>query len=271
MQPEHRTPRPHPLIERALQEGMARAPFLRTARHHAGYLLPYLRPGMDLLDVGCGPGSITFELARYVAPGRTLGADLHREWLPAAAERDAAAARFVVADVCRLPFADASFDAAHSHALFQHLSDPIAALTELHRVLRPGGVIGVADWDRELASIHPSDETLQRSLAWLGALRRGEGGDPQAGRRLAERLARAGFERPAMHVVAQGLATRRTARDTGERWAATFEDAATRQQLIDLGIASAADLAALPAQWRAWGREPGAFVLTHWFCAVAYR
>jgi len=249
---------------------MGRAQFLRTAQHHAGYLLPYLRAGMNLLDVGCGPGSITAGLAQRVAPGATVGVDLRRATLPSRAERDASAARFVIADVCQLPFADASFDAAHAHALCQHLADPLAALHELRRVVRRGGVIGVADWDRELVIVHPRMELLERGFAHLAALRRSEGGDPQAGRMLAERLTRAGFERPAMHVVAEALASRRTAIETGETWARAFEEAVTRTRLLALGITSEAELDALPAAWRHWAHTPGAFLLTHWFCAVAF-
>ena len=249
---------------------MGRAQVLRTARHHAGYLLPYLRAGMDLLDVGCGPGSITTELARLVAPATAIGVDLRATTLPSRAEREASSARFVVADVCRLPFADASFDAVHAHALFQHLGDPLAALHELRRVLRSGGVIGAADWDRELIFLHPRAELLERSFTYLAALRRSEGGDPQAGRMLAERLTRAGFERPAMHVTAEALATRRNALETGETWAKAFEDATTRARLLALGVTSEAELDALPAAWRDWAHAPGAFMLTHWFCAVAF-
>jgi ubiquinone/menaquinone biosynthesis C-methylase UbiE len=268
---DQNTPRrPHPLIDRARQTRMARAQSLRTARHHAGYLLPYLRAGMDLLDAGCGPGSITTELARLVAPGTAIGIDRPHATLPERPGREASSARFVVADVCALPFADASFDAVHAHALFQHLADPFAALRELRRVLRPGGVIGLADWDRELLFLHPRAEPLERSFAWLAALRRSEGGDPQAGRMLAERLTRAGFERPAMHVVAEALATRRSALETGETWARTFEDASTRARLLALGVVSEAELDGLPAAWRDWARSPGAFMLAHWFCAVAF-
>jgi ubiquinone/menaquinone biosynthesis C-methylase UbiE len=249
---------------------MMRAQSLRTARHHAGYLLPYLRSGMQLLDVGCGPGSITNELARLVAPGTTVGVDVRAATLPARAEREASAACFTIADVCRLPFADASFDAAHAHALFQHLADPLGALHELRRVLRPGGVLGIADWDRELVVLHPRSQDLERSFAHLAALRRSEGGDPQAGRMLAERLTRAGFERPAMQAIADGLSTPRSAYETAETWANTFADAAVRTRLLALDVATATELDALPAAWREWARAPGAFMLTHWFCAVAF-
>lgn len=251
---------------------MGRAQRWRTAEHHAGYFLPYLTPGMDLLDVGCGPGAITRGLAQQVAPGRTMGIDLRREYLPESAAGDLAGAPcFLVADVHDLPFENERFDAAHAHALFQHLSDPLGALSELHRVLRPGGIVGVADWDRELVILHPAPALLSRALSWLGVLREQEGGDPRAGRKLAELLARAGFERATMTVVADGLATARTSRESGEHWAATFEQEATRVRLAELGLATAAELAEVGAAWRAWGNEPGAILIAHWFCAVAWK
>lgn len=261
-----------PLVARALHARMTRAPQWRTAEHHAAYLLPYLTPGMELLDVGCGPGSITRGLAERVAPGPTLGVDLKREYLPpASAADDQDALRFAVGDVLALPFADERFDAAHAHALFQHLADPLAAMTELHRVLRPGGILAVADWDRTLTILHPAPPLLMRALSWLDVLREQDGGDPRAGRKLAELMARAGFARARMTVVAEGLATARTARDTGEYWASTFEQEPTRVRLIDAGLTTKDALTAVPAAWRAWGQEPGALMITHWFCAVAWK
>ena len=265
-------PATHPLVERARRARMGRAPQWRTAEHHASYFLPYLTAGMDLLDVGCGPGSITRGLARHVAPGRTMGVDLQRGNLPESpATEDQGAPRFVVADVLDLPFEAESFDAVHAHALFQHLSDPLGAMAELHRVLRPGGVIGAADWDREQVILHPAPALLVRALSWLSVLREQDGGDPRAGRKLAETMARAGFARPAMTVVAEGLAAARTSRETGEHWAAIFEQEPTRARLGEAGLTTAAELAAVPEAWRAWGQEPGAIMVVHWFCAVAWK
>jgi ubiquinone/menaquinone biosynthesis C-methylase UbiE len=262
----------HPMVERARRARMGRAPQWRTAEHHASYFLPYLSPGMDLLDVGCGPGSITRGLARGVMPGHTVGVDVRRENLPESlATEDEGAPRFLVADVLDLPFENESFDAAHAHALLQHLPDPVAAMAELHRVLRPGGIVGAADWDRELVILHPAPALLVRALSWLTLLREHDAGDPRAGRKLAETMARAGFVRPTMTVVADGLATSHSSREIGERWAATFEDEPTRARLGSAGIATTAELAAVPSAWRAWGHEPGAILVAHWFCAVAWK
>src|SRR5438093_13717614 len=100
----------------------------RTADEAAAFLLPHLRPGMRLLDVGCGPGSITRGLAERLAPGQVVGLDLSRETL-AAASQDAAARglenlQYEEGSVYQLRFPDASFDVTYAHQVFQHLPEP---------------------------------------------------------------------------------------------------------------------------------------------------
>jgi ubiquinone/menaquinone biosynthesis C-methylase UbiE len=56
-------------------ESVLRSHRWRTVENSAAYLVPFLRPGLDLLDVGCGPGSITQDFATRVAPGRVCGLD----------------------------------------------------------------------------------------------------------------------------------------------------------------------------------------------------
>src|SRR2546426_270053 len=105
---------------------------LRTAEEAAAFLLPELRPGMRLLDVGCGPGSITRGLAERLAPGLVVGVDLSRETLAAArqdaADRGLTNLLYEQGSVYQLPFPDASFDVAYAHQVFQHLREPEAAL-----------------------------------------------------------------------------------------------------------------------------------------------
>ena len=104
--------------------------------------MPHLRPGMRLLDCGCGPGSITVGLAEAVAPGEVIGLDLQPSQIERArllaAERAISNVRFEVGDVSRLPFPDASFDAAFAHTLLLHLRDRVGALREIRRVLEAG-------------------------------------------------------------------------------------------------------------------------------------
>jgi SAM-dependent methyltransferase len=122
----------------------------RTVENSAAYLIPSLRPGLDLLDVGCGPGTITVDLAARVAPGRVLGIDVSADPLGearSAAERAGVPVTFEVGDVYALAAPDDSFDVVHAHQVLQHLTDPVAALREMARVCRPGGVVAVRDVD----------------------------------------------------------------------------------------------------------------------------
>ena len=152
---------------------------------------------MRVLDAGCGPGTITRGLARAVTPGGSCtGVDGEASQIELArAHVDAMHGNltFEVASIYRLPFAAASFDAVLSHAVFEHLARPHAALAELRRVLRPGGVVGVCSSDWSDAQIDPRGEDVDVALRCHLLLRRKAGGDPYAGARLPGWVAAAGF------------------------------------------------------------------------------
>lgn len=239
----------------------------RTASSHAAFLLPHLRPGMRLLDAGCGPGSITIGLAEAIAPGEATGLDANAgaiDQARAAAESaDCRNVRFDVEDVYALPYADASFDAAFSHAVMQHLTDPLRALRELRRVLRPGGVIGVADADHDGSIIAPADPLLDAASRMLDRMRERSGdGDPHVGKRLRALLHEAGFERCEASATAMCLGTAVATRMTGE-WQANY---LSSPELIAHAVATGAgtrdEIATMAAAWRSWGQHPGAYWAT---------
>jgi ubiquinone/menaquinone biosynthesis C-methylase UbiE len=122
---------------------------LRTAAKEGAFFLPFLRPGMRVLDLGCGPGSITLGLAQAVAPGEAIGVDLQPSQVALAqalsAARGVMNARFEVADVYRLPFPDGSFDAVFGNAVLMHLREPVQALAEVRRILRPAIYTGTSN------------------------------------------------------------------------------------------------------------------------------
>lgn len=115
----------------------------RSGDRQAAFFLRHLQAGMSLLDCGCGPGTITLDLAEAVAPGEVVGVDVGPSEIERAQakarERQLSNARFEVANAYELPFSDASFDAVFAHTLLEHLIDTQKALGEVSRVLKQGG------------------------------------------------------------------------------------------------------------------------------------
>ena len=117
----------------------------RSVERDCSYLLPHLKPGLDLLDFGCGPGTLSVGLARLVEPGKLHGVDIEESQIAIAQSAAQTGghrnATFRVADATDLPFEDNSFDVAHCHTVLTHIPDTQAALSEIRRVLKPGGMV----------------------------------------------------------------------------------------------------------------------------------
>ena len=169
----------------------------RNAQTHAGHLLPRLRPGMRVLDFGCGPGTITVGLASAVHPGEVHGIDMEASQIDLA--RAAAAAgghenmRLHVGNVYDLPFEDDSFDVVHCHAVLMHVPDTPAALAEVKRVLEPGGIFASRELIADASFIEPAGENIPEAWATFIKLLTANGGHSQMGRELKRRLLEAGF------------------------------------------------------------------------------
>jgi ubiquinone/menaquinone biosynthesis C-methylase UbiE len=166
----------------------------RGAPERAEFALPLLHPGARVLDVGCGPGSITLGLS---PAAHVLGVDVEPGQVEiarrAAKLSRSSTVEFLAASVYLLPLADESLDVVFSHALFEHLARPADALTELRRVLRPGGSIALSTSDWSRAKLRPRTANVDAALRGYYLLRKRSGGDPFAGKRLAEHVERAGF------------------------------------------------------------------------------
>lgn len=180
----------------------------RTAENSAAYLLPHLASTDDLLDVGCGPGTITLDLARRV--GRAVGVDAAADVVDEAAtvaSREAPERRpeFRVADLYNLPFDDDSFDVVHAHQVLQHLTDPVAALREMARVARPGAVLAVRDSDYGAFTWSPAHDGLLEWQRRYRSVARSLGAEPDAGRHLIRWCREAGLSRPGDVVGSDGV------------------------------------------------------------------
>ena len=159
----------------------------RTVDNSAGYLAPHLRPGMSVLDVGCGPGTVTVDLARRVAPGGVVGIDVVQSPLGEARElaaREGVEVAFRVGDVYALEDADGTYDVVHAHQVLQHLIDHVEGLREMARVCKPGGLLAVRDVDYAATTWFPAEPALDAWLTLYERVARHNGAEPDAGRRL---------------------------------------------------------------------------------------
>lgn len=234
----------------------------RTAAEAAAFLLPQLRPGMRLLDVGCGPGSITVGLAAAVAPGPVLAIDLAGDVLEhgraLAIERNLDNVRFESVDLLALDTPGA-FDVVFAHQVLQHVPDPGAALAAMRQLLVPGGLLAVRDSDYGTCTWSPPAPELTRWLEVYSAVARRNGGEPDAGRYLSSWVRSAGFEL----IQVSGTTWTFPGYDAAQVWAESWAERTLRSNLgrkaVEYGIATAAELEAIAAGLRRWGTLPDAF------------
>jgi SAM-dependent methyltransferase len=129
-----------------------------------------LRPGLNVLDVGCGTGDFLRLLAPIVSPGRAVGVDLSETMIAEASQRSAANINnlsFQVGSVLELPFPPASFDRVLATQLLLHIPDPVMALAEIKRVLAPSGVVSISEIDWGTLVVQSSDNELGRRFSDL--------------------------------------------------------------------------------------------------------
>ena len=169
----------------------------RSASTHAFYLLPHLRPGMKLLDFGCGPGNISVGLADRIAPGEFHGIDMEESQVELARASAKAGSHdnmiFHVGNVYELPFEDNTFDVAHCHAVLMHIPDTEAALAEVKRVLKPGGIIASREVIVASCFLEPQPAEIKDAWGVFEGLLRGNGGHPQFGKELKAAFLEGGF------------------------------------------------------------------------------
>lgn len=249
-------------------ESVLRSHRWRTAENSAAYLLPRLRPGASLLDVGCGPGTITAELAERVAPGRVVALDASAEVVAEARrtldDRGLDGVETAVGDVYGLDHADGSFDVVHAHQVLQHLGDPVGALREMRRVLAPDGVVAVRDADYAAMAWHPADPALDRWLEVYRATARANGAEPDAGRRVGAWARAAGFELVECSASVWCFADEADRAWWGSLWADRVRSSGFAVQAREHELTDAGEQEQLAAAFRRWSEDPdGWFVVVH--------
>lgn len=236
----------------------------RNAPRFLPFLLPHLRPGIDVLDVGCGVGSIALDLAPTIAPGRIVGVDADEGQLEAArrsaAERGIDNATFVTASVYELPFEDSTFDVVYANAVLMYVREQVRALAEMRRVLRSSGVAAVTDDDLGTVVISPERPELRLAPRLFERAVAHEGGNARYSRHLRTLMLEAGFARTegvahAPEVYGDLAATRWFA----EFAVGLFTAPSMAEVIVGEGWATREELDAVIAAVREWSELPDAF------------
>lgn len=232
----------------------------RTAENSAAYLLSRLQAGMDVLDVGCGPGTITLDLARRVAPGRVLGIDLEPSVLEqarlAAGRAGLDNVEFACADVYELPDLEGRFDVVHAHQVLLHVTDPVGALRRMLAVTRSGGLVAARDTDYAAAAWWPEDPRLNRWLEIYRQVARDSGTEPDAGRRLLAWAHAAGATDVTPSASIWCHATPAERAWWGGSWAERIVSSTIAERAVAAGRATKEELADISAAWREWAAHP---------------
>ncbi len=247
-------------------ESVLRSHRWRTAENSAGYLLPHLRAGQDLLDVGCGPGNITLDLAARVVPGRVVGIDAAADVIEAASAANTLPEQvsFAVGDVYALDAPDASYDVVHAHQVLQHLSEPVAALGEMRRVIRPGGVVAARDGVYAAFSWAPDAPLLGRWNDLYHRITEHNRAEADAGRYLLGWAQQAGFTDVTATSSTWTFADPESRAWWGGLWADRVRESAFATQALEYGLSDRAELDAIAEAWRTWAEAPdGWYAVLH--------
>jgi len=248
---------------------------VRRAQEWIGFFLPYLKPGFTVLDCGCGVGSITLDIAEQVGPGQVIGIDIDRSQLEIARanakERELTNVSFEQGDVYSLRFDDGSFDAVLAHTLLIHLDDPLRALRVFHRLLKPGGVVGVSDDDWDTIVFSPENPFIPKFIKLILQVMQYNGGNPFYSRHLRGLLLEAGFKKTVGYAVA---ADHYGWLEETQRAAAVIcgvvQSPDFANLVIDQGWATQAELDEMVDGIKQWGERPDAFLALMYCAAVGW-
>ncbi|KAJ3182412.1 hypothetical protein HDU87_008576 [Geranomyces variabilis] len=228
----------------------------RTAENSASHVLPYLTADQTVLDVGCGPGTITADFAKLTK--HVTAIETNDSILEIAAQNASAKG---LGDVHKLKYPDGTFDVVHAHQVLQHVSDPISALREMRRVTKPGGIVAVREVDFAGTVWYPCLQGLQEWLALYARVARANGGEPDAGRRLHAWARAAGFE-PAKIAKSSSTWTYSTEAEVAwwsNLWAERTLASDFAKTALANRVATKEQLEAVSRTWKEWGTSEDAW------------
>ena len=240
----------------------------RTADSHAFWLLPHLNSGDRVLDAGPGPGTITLGIAEAAAPGLVTGVEIGEPYVQLAREGAEAAAianvEFVQGNALQLGYEDDTFDAVFSFAVLEHIPEPIEALNEWYRVLKPGGTIAVGS---SAVSRHAQSRNSPLSAGKMDFYLKVwemNGGHPEMALDQPQLVRDAGFA----DIEVGGFYDYANPVEQGKTWPERLRDPELVKQAVNAGFATAEEIESVAQEVEAWGQDPDSWYLLAWFWAL---
>lgn len=237
----------------------------RTAQDSLAFLLPSISKSDHVLDVGCGPGSITLDVARLVPEGRIVGCDAVEAVVKQAEELAQAQgvknATFDTLDGNSLPFKDNTFDVVFCHQVLQHVKNPVGILREMCRVVKPGGVVAAREADYRTFAWYPESAILDRWGQLYEETARFNGGQPNAGRYMLAWAKQAGFPPESIQYTwTTWHYDGELASNFAESWKGRALYSGYGKTAREQGFAEEEELKSISQGWSDWGRNPDAFI-----------
>lgn len=242
----------------------------RTAQNSAAFLLPHIKPHFKILDIGCGPGSITVDFARLVPEGSVIGIDAVEDVLSQA--RALAKERgvtdnltFQQHDANELPFKDGEFDIVFCHQVLQHVHEPVKVLREMARVAKKGGsgIVAAREADYKSFVWYPELPGLDRWGDIYQAVAKANGAEPNAGRFLKSWARTAGFTNPGDVTFTWDSWNYQDADAVfwAEAWKQRTLHSSFATTSVERGVATDDDLQLISKSWEEWGKQQDAFII----------
>lgn len=230
---------------------------------------------MSILDVGCGPGSISSTLAALVPKGKVIGIDSSEITLQVARSQQNLAENctFQTGNALKLDFPDNTFDVVHTSQVLCHIAETVAVLKEFHRVLKPGGFIACREGDSVRFLFYPTHPGLDLWGRGIVEGQMAKGAHPEAGRRLLSWAVEAGFDiekctytaGSVSHVGKEGAPYGLTVAKQ------TQEDEVFRRTVIDNNISDEKGLELMRDGWEFWAKNPHCVFSMYSGQVVAYK
>ncbi|EST09191.1 Methyltransferase type 11 [Kalmanozyma brasiliensis GHG001] len=253
-------------------EAVLRSHASRTAEDSAAFLLPHLKRDAYILDVGCGPGTITTSFLKHIPNGRIVGVDTSADVIGSAAKRLSSLPEsdlgsrctFAIASAYDLPYPESTFDVVYCHQMLLHLPEPVRALREMRRVCKPDGLVAAREGDFSASIVYPSLPTTQLWLDTAGAVFRSIGAEPDGGRRLVRWALEAGYASEQVSFSSSNLGSGgpAAAQFWGHMWAERVAADEWKEKAVKTGLVTHNQVEQIREDWLKWSEREDAVFLT---------